>query len=260
LRGPKNPFFFNRGNPMTLAPGQTTLKTVRDMVRQRCDMVNSNFITDDELNGYINLSYFELYDILTTKFQDYDVAVSSVIPTASGTIQNNLIFFDLPDDFYKLSGVDLVQAPTGNNYAVTLKSFPWPERNKFLTPITTLYHVANVRYCLRGKKLVIAPCIQMGVWLNIWYIPRPVALVADASVIDGVSGWEEYVIIDAAIKCLQKEESDVSVLMAQKMNKLKAIEDAASNRDIGTSKTMSDQLWSDYYKQDRGDNFNNGMN
>lgn len=245
---------------MTLGPGQTTLKAVRDQVRQRCDMVGSNFITDAELDGYINLSYFELYDILTTKFQDYNVSDPYIVNTATGTIQNNLISYTLPDDFYKLSGVDIVQAQTGNNYAVTIKSFPWPERNKFLTPITTLYHVANVRYCLRGQKLVIAPAIQLGVWLQIWYIPRAEALTDDASVIDGVSGWEEYIIIDAAIKCLQKEESDCSVLMKQKMDKLKAIEDAAANRDVASSKTMSDQLWSDYYKQDRGDNFNSGMN
>jgi hypothetical protein len=48
------------------------------------------------------------------------------------------------------------------------------------------------------------------------------------------------VIIDAAIKCLQKEESDVQVLMAQKAAMKRRIEVAASNRDAGSPLSVSD--------------------
>ena len=46
--------------------------------------------------------------------------------------------------------------------------------------------------------------------------------------------------IDAAIKALQKEESDTSVLMAQKVAMKDRIESMAQNRDIGECETISD--------------------
>lgn len=50
---------------------------------------------------------------------------------------------------------------------------------------------------------------------------------------DGINGWEEYVVVDAAIKCLIKEESDISALMAQKMALKTRIEQMADDRDVG---------------------------
>ena len=55
-----------------------------------------------------------------------------------------------------------------------------------------------------------------------------------------VSGYEEYVVIDAAIKCLQKEESDVQVLLVQKQQQLQRIEQAAGKRDAGESYAITD--------------------
>ena len=36
------------------------LNTLRDEARQRADQVNSEFVTDAELNGYLNNSWSEL--------------------------------------------------------------------------------------------------------------------------------------------------------------------------------------------------------
>ena len=57
---------------------------------------------------------------------------------------------------------------------------------------------------------------------------------------DGIGGWLEYVITDVAIKMLQKEESDVSVLMAQKQALIKRIQEMATNRDAGAPSTVRD--------------------
>lgn len=64
--------------------------------------------------------------------------------------------------------------------------------------------------------------------------------------IDGVSGWEEYIIVDAAIKCKDKEESDVTVLAARKGGLKQRIEGVAANRDPGTAARTADVL-SSYY-------------
>lgn len=58
-------------------------------------------------------------------------------------------------------------------------------------------------------------------------------MLRDTDILDGVNGWEEYVTIDAAIKALRKEESDTSILMAEKAAMMKRILDSAPNRDAG---------------------------
>ena len=57
---------------------------------------------------------------------------------------------------------------------------------------------------------------------------------------DDINGYAEYVVTDAAIKCLQKEESDVSVLLKQKADMKRRIEEAANNRDAGHPISVSD--------------------
>ncbi len=56
-----------------------------------------------------------------------------------------------------------------------------------------------------------------------------------------ISGWSEYVIVDAAMKAMQKEESTEkwSSLMQSKTALLERIETTAANRDVGQSNTVS---------------------
>ena len=49
-----------------------SLPQLRTASRQRADMVYSQFVSEAELNSYINASYFELYDLLVQKYgNDY---------------------------------------------------------------------------------------------------------------------------------------------------------------------------------------------
>lgn len=63
----------------------------------------------------------------------------------------------------------------------------------------------------------------------------------DAS-IDGIAGWEEFIIIDAAIKALIKQERPIDALVLQK-NAMKArIEAMAEGRDAGQAHHVSDVI------------------
>lgn len=221
-----------------------TLAELRTAVRQRADMLNQSgdytnaFVTDSELNSYINQSYFELYDLMVSSYgENYFVAAPFYI-TTDGSNQ----FFSLPSDFYKALGVDIqVSSPVSNNAWWTLKEFTFAERNKYAVPNTQLYFgITNLRYRIQGDQLWLNPLPQINQTIRLFYIPRMTTLVNDTDEVQGVSGWTEYIIIDAAIKCLQKEESDVSVLMAQKQAMLQRIEAMAQNRDAGMPSTVAD--------------------
>lgn len=237
-------------SPLNIVPALTadlSLGQVRLMSQQRADKVNSNFVTLPEWNTYINQSYFELYDLLVTVYEDYFVKEPLVITTTGITNQ-----VTLPTDFYKLMGVDLGLTNSQNAW-VTLKKFDFIARNRYVFPniAATYFGLFNLQYRLVGNSLMFIPTPQAGQFLRIWYIPKLNQLLQDTDILSGISGWSEYVIVDAAIKAMQKEESDASLLVAQKMALIKRIEESAMNRDVGAPDTISDtrssgQRWGSY--------------
>jgi hypothetical protein len=214
-----------------------TLLQLRTAVRQRADQVNSTFISDAELTSFVNQSYYELYDLLVQKYGDaYFVKTPPGTITTDGTNET----FALPTDLYKLLGVDLQTSGSPSGW-ITLRPFMMAERNRNWRPNgMAVQGFTNLKYRLSGSTLWLSPLPASGQTLRVWYVPRMTELSADADLLDGISGWTEYVIVDAAIKCMVKEESDPSALMAQKTGLVKRIEEAAGNRDEGAPPTVSD--------------------
>jgi fibronectin type 3 domain-containing protein len=212
-----------------------SLGQVRLMAQQRADQTASNFVTVPEWNSYINQSYFELYDLLITLYEDYFLASPYSFTTDGSSNQ-----YSMPSDFYKLMGVDCGQGGSTNGY-ITLKKFDFIARNRYVYPqvTTTFMGVFNLRYRLMGSKIMLIPTPSAGQVLRVWYIPKLTQLLQDTDILTGVSGWSEYVIVDAAIKAMQKEESDCALLMQQKAMLIKRIEDSAMNRDAGQADTVS---------------------
>ena len=230
-------------NIVPVDTGQMTLGQIRDLSKQKADREESQFVTDKEWNVYINQSYFELYDLIIQKYgNEYHVADPLTIDT------NGQSAFDLPNGtnlngapaFYKLLGVDLALNQTTEAF-ITLRKFEFIQRNRYVYPqlTTNVLGVNGLRYRLVGNQIRFIPSPQGGQQIRIWYIPRLTMLLKDIDIADGISGWTEYVAVDAAIKALQKEESDVSVLAVQKAFLEKRIEEAAENRDAGIPDTIS---------------------
>ena len=225
--------------PQSIIPapiGKVTLNYVRTLARQRADRVNSQFVTDVELNNYINASYKELYDILIQKYGD-DYYVAS---TYTWTTDGSSVLYPLPPDFYKNLLVEVALNPQDNNSWITLRTFQRIQQNLWNYPnVYTFYGITNLRYRIDGNYLHIVPISTAGQTLRMWYAPRPAKLVQDNQIVDGVSGWEEYVIIRAAKYYLDKQESDTSKLDQELLFLKQRIEESATNRDAGQPDTIS---------------------
>jgi hypothetical protein len=236
--------------------GYTTLLNVRTAAQQRADMVNSQYLTNAEWNANIQASQQELYGLLVQKFgDDYFVAgtpdnwyqfstngTSNSYALPDGT--NAYLLKDgvtIAPAFFKLLGVDL-QVQGATNGWLTLKRFPFTERNRFTFPNVQLGYGRRDMLMYRpiGNMLWLTPIPSGGQTIRIFYVPRLSVPTQDTDVIDGVNGWEEYLVIDAAIKALQKEESDVSVLAAQKAAIIARLEAEAENRDAGSPERVAD--------------------
>lgn len=187
--------------------------TVADLgitIRNRADMNDTSFVSNVELTSYIQASATELYDILVQKWGD-----EYFLKSVSLTLLANTTSVNLPTDFLKLKGVDLVNG----NQKIALSRFQFGQRNE----------KNCLKYRIMGNQLTFTdPNVSGDKTLILWYVPT----AENEGIIDGVNGWEEYIVIDVMIKILGKEQSeDVPALMNQKLFQLKRIEDAASNRD-----------------------------
>lgn len=237
-------------------PGQMNLGYIRYLAQLRSDKLNSQFLTTDEWNSNINQSAFELYDILVTKFGDDYFLAPSIIFTTTGSgnyplPDGNLQFLNTATNtvtaapaLYKLVGVDCGVA-VGNNAWVTLPRYNWIDRNKFVYPQlqANALGVFNLSYRQMGNQLFFIPHPSGGQYIQVWYVPQMTQLLQDTDMMPfSISGWVEYVIVDAAIKALVKEESfdQASALMATKQVLIERIETTAANRDVGQPNTVSD--------------------
>ena len=209
-----------------------TLAQLKTRARERSDMENSTFISDSELLSYINASHAELYDILVSKFEDYyTIKTTTTVATGASTIT-------LPSDFYKLRGVDF-QLDT--NTWVAVGKFNFIERNVLNRSIVRRgAGFRETQYRVIGGEIQIEPEDSAHGEYRIWYTPLPTLLSADTDTVDGINGWEEYIVIDAAIKMLAKEESSTTHLEREKAAMLERIETMAANRDSGQPEKISD--------------------
>jgi len=215
-----------------------TLLQLRTESRQRADMQNSTFVTDSELTNYINNSVSELHDILVQAY-DGDYYINEVtFTTTSGQESYDISTIITADDLYKLRGVD---AKLNTAEWTTMQPFAFNERNRRQNSGAWSYlGLSNVAYRLVGDTLRFTPVPDGQVEVRVWYIPTAVQLTADTDTLKDLNNFSEYIIVDAAIKMLQKEESDTSVLMAQKVELKRRIEEAANNRDAGQGESISD--------------------
>lgn len=233
-------------------PGQINLGYLRYLAQLRADKLHSEFLTTDEWNANINQSTFELFDILTTKYgEDFFVASPYTIETTGAknyALPDGSAAFAVnnvtPPAVYKMIGVDCGVA-VGNNAWVTLPRYNWIDRNRFIYPQlqANALGVFNLSYRQMGNQLYFIPNPSAGQFIQIWYVPVMTMLLQDTDMLSfSISGWSEYVIVDAAIKALLKEESfdHANALMGSKAALLERIETTAANRDVGQPNTISD--------------------
>jgi hypothetical protein len=211
-------------------------------------MLNSNFIGNTDLPGapseltiYINQSYEALYDQFILAYEDYSLV------NVEFDLASQVDSFALPESLYKLRGVD--RQISGNTSWVTLKRFNFKDRNVFMNPwgtiLTTAYN--DVMYDMQGDNLKFIPQQNVAGHYRIWYSETLTPLVDGYDLIrSDFNKFADYIIIDSAMKCLAKEESDVSVL-AMQLEAIKArISKMVVNRDDGQVVHMGGWQESEY--------------
>lgn len=203
-----------------------TLLDLRNACKDRADMQNSNFITDDEWNRYINSAAKELYEILILKGLQYTTTTDTI--SLNGTDDT----YDLPSNFFKLVGVD----HNINNETYPMEEYTFQNRNLYNQQNTQRY----LRYRLVGEDMIRFNPKPSAQEITIWYDPVLATLSDDTDTLNGVNGWEEYVIVRSALWAKIKEESETGDLKQDIAFLRDRIETAAENRDLGPAGQVTD--------------------
>lgn len=184
---------------------------------QRADMENSTFIGSAELTMLVERSFQELYLKVAAEFDDLVVASGP----SSKSIVAGTSTYELNFDFLKLKGIMLQEG----NYS-----------HYFLAPITNLlemepYMRGNsprgrpTHYWLHGitsgstgpGQITVFPIPDASYTAQIYYVPNiGLGELEGTYSLAFLAGWDEYVVITAAMKMKDKEESDCTLLMAER--------------------------------------------
>lgn len=248
--------------------GTDALQTLRYLAQCRADKINSQSIQTPEWNSFINLAADELYDLITTTFEDYNMyqpvyfntdgsssryplpdGVTTFLTAAGATIT--------PPPIYKLSGIDLGLNNAANGF-VTLPKYNFIDRNRYVFPNTasTIYGVFGLQYRFIGNVIQFIPQPSSAQPIGLWFIPRRTQLLLETDICDGYGGWNDYIIARAAKYALDKEESDTTKLDAEILFLKQRIEEAAPNRDEGQPDTISDSRNASGFGPDGGGGWN----
>lgn len=215
------------GCPASCAP--VTLAELSARVRERADMVGSDFITESALYKWITEAHQKLHGMLVDALgEEYAYELAS-FTTATGQID-----FAVPCCFYKLYGVDLEI----NGEIVALRPFNRAERNIYRNTQST----SNIppMYSLSGGNLKLFPVPPAGLSGEVIYAPEATRLTLSTDQVSYPNGWERFIVIDAAIQCLLKEESSVTNLVAERELITRQIAEAKEQRDLANPKRVVD--------------------
>jgi len=207
----------------------TLASTLIEQARQRADQVGSQFVSDSEALGYLQLAYQNFYDELVQSNNTYYLSTFNI------TLINNQQDYNLPTDFYKLLGVDLI-----NNVGspITLRPFQFVERNRYKYAGLTTIAGPVYRYNLLADKIRFTPIPGSGE-IKLYYTPLAVVPLQPSSDVKTI-GFDEFMILFVALKMLAKEESDTSLIAAELQAQRVRVQTMVADQDSSFPKVVVD--------------------
>jgi len=183
---------------------QVTLGTLMERTLQRANLEGaSSFIKPYELVDLINGSVAEFVDEVRGTTWNGTYTRSSL----SFVTSTNSQLYPLPSDFLSLISVDVFIS--GSSPVITARPYQEEQRNAFRNmPIMFGWGFARpIYYQVQGENISFIP-IPLGTYnVTLNYVPTAPILADSEDTLDSINGWEEFIVLDAAIKCLIKTGS-----------------------------------------------------
>lgn len=205
-----------------------TLAQLRDRVRELIDAEQMRAVSDLELNKRLSNAYAKYYARLAQSGLGYPPeTTATLVSTGTDT-------YPLPADHFATLRIDYQLSPQW-----------WDPLD--LIDIRDIHRVQwqgssqAFWYRLSGQNLQFLPTPAAGGTYRHIYAPAPADLTSDAQTVDGVTGWEDAVVLDAAIRCAMKWEGDVAGLVKERDDIDTQINEQIDLRSAQTAKGFRQQ-------------------
>jgi len=210
-------------------PRTITVADLEKKIRWRCSQDNSFFVKQDELIAYIDEAATELHDLLISRFADY------YIQYADFTTDQGVDVYQLPADFLKLRGLDLIK---DNTYKI--EAFPFEERERYVNAKSQSLPFNVMKYCILGNTILLAPTPQAGLSMRLWYTPALPIITKSNQQLSSFNGWTSLIIASVCAMIANKAEESPTPFLNEKKDIIKRIEEAAQMRDSSGSGRVVD--------------------
>lgn len=212
-----------------------TVSNLIGSIKVQAGLSGASTPVDSEVVDMINSSYNELYGLMVTTYGDQYFLSSSNITTSA-----NVDTYALPDNF-KVVGLDLLDAATSITFT-KLDRFNFQERDKFSRSTTAPYfnsiYFGNrgkaFEYDIEGENLKLIPTPGNVAYLRLWTVPNLTYFSGTTTESANFkNGWDEYIVVDCAMKIKDSYDWDSSVLQGRKMALLQRLRAEIPNRNSG---------------------------
>lgn len=207
-------------------------------VRSLADMQNTQAVTDDEINLWLNSAYRELYNMLLNTYEMYKIDSDDI---AMVTDQKD---YDLPTDFLKLVKVFWV-GTDGREYPLTRMTL-------HETDVYDQREPGPRRYLLIGSKIRFWPIPSAGRTIRIYYNPAATVFAKTDTDIDFEQHQDEFCIVSAVVKCLEKEGTPVAEQIAERERLRQQCKEIVAPRDVSAPTKITDVVYGrdrDYWER-----------
>lgn len=210
-----------------------TLGDLATRVRYEADLVNNQFVTDTMLYQFISDSYTLLYNKLLRA--DPERYMREQFPTLDSEGE-----FEADSDYYGTINLDWSENSNDGVYVNVPRAWG-VENNRYDHDITnsgvpSAWHPIYNTATPNTPKFRVLPKPDARYQIRHKYTVAPAVLSTSTDTIDGIAGWEEYIVIDAAIKCRIREETSTGALeqrLARFEEELDSMVDARNVAEVG---------------------------
>lgn len=192
-----------------MAAPQLVQADLRARALQRADMVNSDFVTTAELDYYLDSAWREFYGMCVSRFEGLFVAYGDITTTAG------VWEYSLPSAFRKLKLIQLLRGD--GKWDRSLRRSDWRDIETLApqgmrgTPIHYVLFIDPI--VARANRILLTPTPDAAYTLRVRYVPNVQLTDMLSSAASSIpAAWDEFIVLVAAIKMKDKEESDCWVL------------------------------------------------
>jgi len=210
------------------------LSDLRTAARQRADEEATGFISNSELNGYINQGQKHCYAQMVQRFEMYFVIPGTVSNGGQFTTVSGQQLYAMPSGYHKLIRVEMRAASSNDDRdfyrldKVNIANYDFSARYPYQSQGSFEYG-----YFLAGNKIGLRPIPQdTSNTIRVWYVPTTTLLADDADIPEIPEMYHELIAEYAAIKCLSKSgEGIYQEKWAEFTLELKNLVDTIETRD-----------------------------